>query len=62
MSAMEPVCADVWSFTFLSLAEMYRAHALPSAGLFPFLQTVLCDVGQGPFEDARDMPDYPDAG
>lgn len=41
----------------------YRSLALPSAGMLPFLQSILCDVGGSGLDDGpfSDMPTFPNA-
>ena len=47
-----------------SLLVSFRTYALPSAGMLPFLQTLICDLEvddgyeTGPFSD---MPAFPNA-
>ena len=35
--------------------------ALPSAGLLPFMQTLMCDLDGGDSVDSSDMPSFPNA-
>ena len=42
-------------------AALYRAIALPSAGVLPFMQSVVCDLNGGRSDFASDMPYFPNA-
>ena len=45
----------------LSLSELYRPMGLPSAGLLPFAQTLICDLSTTNSSYSADMPVFPNA-
>ncbi len=48
---------------FYRIAELFRPMALPSAGLLPFAQTLICDLSTNGANNnySSDMPIFPDA-
>ena len=45
----------------LFYTELYRPMGLPSAGLLPFTQTIVCDLSGGNSSYSTDMPFFPNA-
>lgn len=54
-------CLYYCSPTFSFPPAIYRANALPSAGVLPFMQTMMCDLSGGREKFLTDMPQYPNA-